>query len=163
LLRGLPAAPQPAADFLLVHNRAVYLVIAPGSQLAPDQRRALSGLHFTPHASSFPVQPHLGVQPNPVNLGKKLRVTLIAVQPGVRYTFAIRPGKPGFGGGNMGARRSNIIGGVSFTYPPFRDRRDSGQWTMTAYNRNGQKVATTTVIVRATPCCAKDSRQKKTD
>lgn len=52
LVRGLPS-PSPAADIFLAHHQDVYQIIAPGSALAPDQRRALASLRFIPRSGNF--------------------------------------------------------------------------------------------------------------
>ncbi|HCF99136.1 MAG TPA: hypothetical protein DEV93_01165 [Chloroflexi bacterium] len=53
LVRGLPGGPAPALDIILAHQKAAYLIIAPGSSLAADQRRALRTLRFIPRTGHF--------------------------------------------------------------------------------------------------------------
>jgi hypothetical protein len=53
LLRGLPGT-APAADIVLAHRGAVYLIIVPGTAVSSDQRRALDSLRFIPRRGPFP-------------------------------------------------------------------------------------------------------------
>lgn len=53
LIKGLPGGPGPAVDIVLARQGNVYLIIAPGSSLAPDQRRALASLRFIPRTGNF--------------------------------------------------------------------------------------------------------------
>lgn len=53
LIQGLPGSPGPAVDILLARHGNVYLIIAPGRSLAPDQRRALARLRFIPRVGHF--------------------------------------------------------------------------------------------------------------
>lgn len=54
LVRGLPPTPGPTIEIILAHAGAVYLIIAPGSSLAPDRRAALASLRFIPRQGPFP-------------------------------------------------------------------------------------------------------------
>jgi hypothetical protein len=53
LLRGLPGGPGPALDIVLAHQKAVYLIIAPGTGLAADQRQALASMRLIPRTGHF--------------------------------------------------------------------------------------------------------------
>jgi hypothetical protein len=54
LIRGLPGSPGPYAFIILAHRGALYSILAPGSQLASDQSRALASLRFIPRVGPFP-------------------------------------------------------------------------------------------------------------
>jgi hypothetical protein len=54
LLRGMAAALSLAIDIVPAHAGALYLVIAPGATLAPDQRYTLAGLRMVPRTGAFP-------------------------------------------------------------------------------------------------------------
>lgn len=54
LIRSLPPTPGPTVDIVLAHAGAVYLIIAPGSALAADQRAALASLRFISRNGPFP-------------------------------------------------------------------------------------------------------------
>ncbi len=54
LTQSLPPTPGPATDIVLAHAGAVYLIIAPGRRLAPDQRQALASLRFIHRVGPFP-------------------------------------------------------------------------------------------------------------
>jgi hypothetical protein len=53
LVRGLPGGPAPATDIFVARHTYVYLIIAPGSGLASDQRTALARLRFIPRSGDF--------------------------------------------------------------------------------------------------------------
>jgi hypothetical protein len=142
LLRGLPPTPQPAADIVLAHDHVIYLIIAPGSTLSTDQRQALASLQFVDRSGSFPIEPHLVILPTIVPLGHRFQVTLIGAHPDQPYSFVAAPHRTGFGGGNMGRRRTDNIGAVTFTYPAFTRKAAAGQWTVTVYDARGKKVTT---------------------
>lgn len=53
LLRDLPGSLTPSLDIIVAHQKAVYLIIAPGASLAADQRHALATLSFIPRTGHF--------------------------------------------------------------------------------------------------------------
>lgn len=55
LIRGLPGGEGgPAAEIILAHRGVLYSIIAPGTILGRDQRRALAGLRFIRRVGRFP-------------------------------------------------------------------------------------------------------------
>jgi hypothetical protein len=54
LVRGLPIPPAGVTAIVLAHAGAVYKILAPGKNLAPDQRQALASLRFIPRVGPFP-------------------------------------------------------------------------------------------------------------
>jgi hypothetical protein len=46
VIRGLPPTPSRAVYVVVSHSALVYVLIAPGKTLGPDQRRALASLRF---------------------------------------------------------------------------------------------------------------------
>src|ERR671934_385693 len=60
LVRGLPIPPAGVTAIVLAHAGAVYKILAPGKNLAPDQRQALASLRFIPRVGPFPPAVRLG-------------------------------------------------------------------------------------------------------
>ena len=59
-VRGLPIPPAGVTAIVLAHAGAVYKILAPGKNLAPDQRQALASLRFIPRVGPFPPTVRLG-------------------------------------------------------------------------------------------------------
>lgn len=163
LIRGLPPTPAPALSIVLAHAGAVYLIIAPGIRLAPDQQAALASLHFIPRQGVFPlanppvpagprtrrrIPTLLRVIPNPVALRQARTVSLLGVQAGRWYRFVLTP-RSGTGVARrfMGQFRASVAGVVQFRSPPFTAFPDVGQWSVTARSHTGQQFPSATVTV----------------
>lgn len=174
LVRGLPTSPGPATAIVLAHAGAVYRITAPGSGLAPDQRRMLASLRFIPRVGAFPlanppvrVGPRtsrkipllLRVIPNRVALQQPWTVSLLGVHPGNWFSFALtrRLGK-GTSRRLLGRYRANVAGVVSVRYPPFTNFSDLGQWIVTARTPTGRQLASASVTVAGIVLQAHSSR-----
>ena len=69
LARGLPGD-GPVTVIVLAHGGVVYQILAPGADLAPDQRQVLATLRFIPRVGSFPpatpLDGRVGLPPAPL-------------------------------------------------------------------------------------------------
>ena len=93
LVRGLPIPPAGVTAIVLAHAGAVYKILAPGKNLAPDRRQALASLRFIPRVGPFPP----AVPPAPVVAAPPPPSLLLAV-PGTGRSpvLKVRPRGSGY-------------------------------------------------------------------
>jgi hypothetical protein len=163
LVRGLPGGPGPVAVIVLAHAGATYMIAAPGTTLAHDQRQMLASLYFIPRVGRFPSsnppaprgpssQRHipvlLRVAPNPVAIRQPYAVMLLGVRPGEWLTFAFRKEPEAMSHNRqLGRYRADAAGVVRFRPSPFVEFEAMGRWLLTAWSPTGHLVASSIVRV----------------
>ncbi len=75
---------------------------------------------------------------------------LTGARPGEEISFVDYPQhSTGFGGGIMGVDDADGQGVIQFTYPPFTQKDEIGQWVVTAGQRGSGIIASTIITIVA--------------